>query len=125
MGDVFNCEDKKDSTQTTPTQTAKITNRDEENTDEFLKGFNEDREEREARVRKAYAERVTGEKNAKKEKRVDAFLEGFNEGSGYGIEEKEPRNATFKDITINSAKKGYFNDRYGEELFKQMMRQKF
>lgn len=113
-------ENKKDSTQTTPTQNTKSTYQDED-TDAFLEGFNYDRDERDSRVRNAYAERVKKNK-VEREMRTDAFLEGL-----YGaddVEEKEPRNATFKDMTINSAKKGYFNDRYGEELFKQMNGQK-
>ena len=77
----------------------------------------------------------------------DAFREGFNDP--YGEKEKEEksktqilpkrnnsqslhnadakenyREANLWDLIVNSAKKGYYNDQYGEELFKQMMGQK-
>lgn len=112
-------EDKKDSTQTTPTQTAKSTNQNKESDDAFLQGFNYDRDERDAGVRNAYAERMKNK--AEREMRVDAFLEGFNSASEYSTLPKEPRNATLKDLTINSFQKGYFNNRYGEEAYNRLI----
>ncbi len=79
-------ENKKDSTQPTLSQNTKSTRQDED-TDEFFKGFNEARDERDSRVRNAYAERMKNK--AEREMRVDAFLEGFNGEKKAAAPEKE------------------------------------